>query len=86
MTPKLTNELRDAVQQNAGKAVEVEDDQQRLYVLMTRQEFERVVYDDSDLTEDEMRAAAAQGLVAESGWGAADLDAYDQSGPDSSQP
>lgn len=58
MTPKLTNELRDAVQRNAGKAVEVEDDQKRIYVLMTRQEFERIFYDDSDLTEGEMRAAA----------------------------
>ena len=84
MTPKLTNELRDAVQHNAGK-VEVEDDQHRVYVLMTRQEFARVVYDDSDLTDDEMRAAAAQGLADDEGWHAPGMESYDQAEPDSSQ-
>lgn len=64
MTPKLTNDLRDAVQQNGG-AIEAEDDQHRLYVVMTRQEFERVVYDDSDLTADEMLAAASQLLATD---------------------
>jgi hypothetical protein len=82
MTPKLTNELRDAVQHNAGKAVEVEDDQHRIYILMTRQEFERVVYDDSDLSEDEMRAAAAQGLADDEGWRAPGMESYDQASPD----
>jgi hypothetical protein len=64
MTPRITNELRDAVQHNAGKPLEVEDDQHQVYVLMTRDAFERVVYDDSDLSEYEM-SAAAQLLVNE---------------------
>lgn len=65
MTPRITDDLRDAVQRNGGKAVLAEDDQHRLYVVMTRQEFERVVYDDSDLTEAEMLAAAEQMLADE---------------------
>lgn len=63
MTPRITDDLRDAVQRNGGKAVVAEDDQHRLYVVMTRQEFERVVYDDSDLTEAEMLASAEQMLT-----------------------
>lgn len=81
MTPKLTSELRDAVQQNAGKPVEVEDDQHRVYVLMTRQEFQRVAYDDSDLTASEMEAAAAHGLTDGEGWDDPDMDSYNADPP-----
>jgi hypothetical protein len=83
MTPKLSNELRDAVQHNAGKPVEVEDEQHQVYILMTRQEFARVVYDDSELTPDEMLTAAAQGLADDEGWNAPGMVVYDQHNSDS---
>ena len=80
MTPKLTKEIRDALQQNAGMPLDVEaedDPTHQVYVVMTRQEFKRLIYDDSDLTADEMLAAAAQGIDDPDGWGASELDVYD---------
>lgn len=40
------------------------------------------VYDDSDLTSDEMLAAAAVHLDDPEGWGAASMDACDEDGAD----
>ena len=49
----------DALQQSTGKLVEVEDPvTQEVYVLMPRREFQQLVYDDTDVTEAEMQAAA----------------------------
>ena len=82
MVAKLTNEMREALQQSGGRPVEVEDDQtQRVYVIVTRDEFRdmqhRVVHD-GDLSDDEMLAVAAQGLDDPDGWGAPGMDQYDQ--------
>lgn len=51
---------------------------------MTSQQFQKYVYDDSDLTPDEMAAAAASHLDDPEGWGAAGMDAYDQDDPQAS--
>lgn len=63
MTLKISKELRDALAHSAGKPVEVLDDQtSEVYVLMTQQDFRRLIYDDSDLTPEEMIAAATEGI------------------------
>jgi hypothetical protein len=85
MTPKLINELREALKDSAGKPVEIQDTQtQQVYVLMTRQEFQRLVYDDSDLTAEEMQAAAGSALADPEGWGAPGMNDYDRLDTDSS--
>lgn len=59
MSILLTDELRQAIQQHPEHPLELEDAQTRTsYLLMTQEQFRRLVYDDSDLTNDEMVAAA----------------------------
>jgi hypothetical protein len=83
MSPNLIQDLREALQNNAGKLVEIEDAQMhQVYIVMTRPEFQRLIYDDSDLTEEEMLAAAAQGLADANGWGAPGMDNYDRKDAD----
>ncbi len=42
MTPKITQEMREALQQRQGHPIEVEDDQtKKFYVLVAREEFRR---------------------------------------------
>lgn len=61
MLPTLTPEQRDALRRAAGRLVEVLDqDSAETYVLMPKSEFERLAYDDSELSEEEMVAAASQ--------------------------
>jgi len=85
VTPRISPEQRDAIRQQSGRPIEVEDEQTHtVYVLMTREQFQKIAYDDSDLTGDEMLAAAAQALDDPEGWGAAGMEAYDES--DSEQP
>jgi hypothetical protein len=44
MTPKLSEEQRQALENHAGRPVEVEDDRtRRVYVLVARDEFQRLV-------------------------------------------
>ena len=84
MTPRLINDLREALQDSAGKPVEIEDPQtHQVYILMTRREFQRLIYDDSDLTEDEMQAAAGMALNDPEGWGAPGIETYDHDDADS---
>lgn len=79
MAPNVIQNLREALQGNAGKPIEIEDPQtHQVYVLMTRHEFQRLVYDDSDLTDPEMLAAAAHALVDPEGWDAAGMESYDR--------
>jgi len=87
MTPKLIKDLREALQQSAGKPVEIEDPQTRqVYILMTQREFRRLVYDDSDLTEEEMQAAAGTALADPGGWGAPGMERYDRDDSGTSVP
>ncbi len=87
MTPKLTKELYDALQKNAGKPLDVQaegDPTHQVYVVMTRQEFKRLIYGDSDLTADEMMAATAHLFNDPDGWGDPAMDVYDEQDDSSS--
>jgi hypothetical protein len=83
MTPKLISDLREVMQDSAGQPVEIQDTQtQQVYVVMTRQEFQRLIYDDSDLTAEEMQAGSA--LADPEGWDAPGMKNYDRLDADSS--
>lgn len=86
MTPKLSKELSRALQQTDGTPLVVEDPEtQQVYVLMSQEQFQRLQtrqFDDAELTEDEMLAAAAASLNDPDGWGAPGMEEYDA--PDSS--
>jgi len=78
MILKITDEIREAIGRQPGRPVEFTDDQTNTcYVLMTREQFQQLVYDDSDLTPDEMMAAAAHSLDDPEGWGAPGMEVYD---------
>lgn len=82
MAMKLTSidELRKALRESGGNPVEVEDDQtSTVYVMVTREEFQRKyqpAYDDSELSPEEMLAAASSGLDDVEGWGAPGMEDY----------
>ena len=76
---KLDDQTREQLLQKGE--LQVEDTQGVPIVLMTvdaRQELQKVVYDDSDLTEDEMLDVAAKQLDDPEGWGAPSMEIYDQ--------
>ena len=82
MTPKFINEIREAMQQQSGRPLEIPDDQMNTaYIVMTREQFQKLVYDDSDLTPEEMVAATATGLDDAEGWGAPGMEVYDEDHP-----
>jgi len=67
------------MQQQPDRPLEIRDDQtDTLYVLMTHDQFQKLAYDDSDLTGEEMIAAAAAALNDPEGWGAPGMEVYDQ--------
>jgi hypothetical protein len=73
------------MQDSAGRPVEIQDTPTlQVYVVMTRQEFRRLVYDDSDLTAEEMQAAPGQALADPEGWDAPGMKDYDRLDADSS--
>jgi hypothetical protein len=85
MRPKLINDLREVMQDSAGQPVEIQDTQtHQVYVVMTRQAFQRLIYDDSDLSPEEMQAAAAPALADPEGWDARGMKDYDRLDSDSS--
>jgi hypothetical protein len=69
MTEKLNEDLAEAVSR-AGRPLEIQDAAGRVYFVMTSEQFRKYVYDDSELTADEMLAAAASGLDDSECWGA----------------
>ena len=75
---KITEEIAEAVEQQPSRPLLVTDAAGKVYYVMTDQTFSQYVYDDSELTTDEMIAAAASGLDDPEGWGAAGMDDYDQ--------
>lgn len=77
MTAKLNEEIAEAVIRQ-DRPVEVRDAAGKAYIVMTTQQFQKYIYDDSELTPDEMVAAAAWQLDDRDGWGAPGMDAYDQ--------
>ena len=65
---------------NVGELT-VEDTHGFPVVLMTvdaREELQKLVYDDSDLTSEEMRAAGRDQLNDPEGWGAPGMQIYDE--------
>lgn len=77
MTAKLSEDIAEAVNRQ-DRPLELRDASGKVYFVMTSQQFQKYVYDDSQLTPDEMLAAAACRLDDPEGWGAPGMDAYDQ--------
>lgn len=77
MTVKLNEDIAEAVSRQ-DRPLEVRDAAGKLYVVMTSQQFQKYVYDDGELTPDEMLAAANLHLDDPEGWAAAGIEAYDQ--------
>lgn len=80
MTPRITidDQLLQELQQ-IGE-LRVEDTHGIPIVLMTvdaRADLQKLVYDDSELTEAELMVAGAQQLNDPEGWGAEGMDLYD---------
>lgn len=68
MSVTLTREQREALEKQPEQPLLVEDPLTRdSYVLMTSSQFQRLVYDDSDLSPDEMIAAAVAAADAADG-------------------
>lgn len=87
MTPKLSNEQRQALEQRPDGPLSIEDEQTRkVYILISQDRFERMqrlFFDDGDLTPDEMLAVARQSLDDPEGWGAPGMEEYDTHSCDS---
>ncbi len=77
MGDKLDQHITEAVSQQEGP-LEVRDAAGKVYFVMTSEQFHKYVYDDSELTPDEMLAAAASHLDDPEGWGAPGMDDYGQ--------
>ncbi len=80
MTPKLTIEMREALLQQPGQPVTVEDDQTHLrYVLLPLSIFQRVRSLFADESFDVADTYAAQSAVAgAAGWDDPEMDVYDR--------
>ncbi|HVX61263.1 MAG TPA: hypothetical protein VHC19_11690 [Pirellulales bacterium] len=76
MSAKLNEDIAQAVSRQ-DRPIEVRDAAGKVYVVMTSQQFQKYVYDDSELTPSEMAAAAALHLADPEGWGAEGMDEYD---------
>jgi len=79
MAPKLTNEMRSALQEHPGQPVTVEDDQtHRQYVLLPLDIYQRAQAIFADDSFDVRDAYAAQSAVAgAAGWDDPQMDVYD---------
>lgn len=77
MSEKMSDTMATAVKQHGG-LLRLEDAEGAVYYVLTSQQFQQYVYDDSELTADEMIAAAATGLGDPEGWGASGMNDYDQ--------
>jgi len=58
MNTRITEEIAEAVKQH-GRPLLLEDSAGALYYVLTGEQFRQYVYDDSELTEDEMIAAGS---------------------------
>ncbi len=79
MSLKLTDEMREAVQQRAGRPVAVEDEQTHLqYVLVPLSVYQQLQSCFADEMFDASDAAAAQSLAAgAAGWDDPEMSVYD---------
>jgi hypothetical protein len=80
MAAKLNQDIAEAVSRQ-DRPLEVCDAAGNAYIVMTSQQFQKYVYDDTELTPDEMAAAAALHLDDPEGWGAAGMDDFDRDDP-----
>ena len=80
MTPKLTVEMREALLQQPGQPVTVEDDQTHLhYVLLPLNVYQRVRSLFADDSFDVTDSYAAQSAVAgAAGWDDPEMEVYDR--------
>jgi hypothetical protein len=87
MTPSISiadssfDQIRDLAVGPHGVEVEVQQHAGAKFVLMTVEGYEqlrRLAYDDSDLTPDEMLAAASWAIADSDGWDAEGMSDYDQ--------
>ena len=81
MTAKISIDEQTLQQLRKAGELTVEDTHGVPVVLMTidaRQQLQKLVYDDSEWTEEEMLAAAAEQLNDPEGWGAPGMEIYDQ--------
>jgi hypothetical protein len=81
MTPQISldNQTLDRLRREGE--VEVQDAHGIPLVVMTvdaREKLEKLVYDDSEWSEQEMLAAASQQLDDPEGWGAPGMEVYDE--------
>ena len=81
MTPKLSNDLAKALDEHDGKLTLQHPVTGQPVVLIIGQRLEeemrKILYDDSELTTDEMLAAAATASRGPDGWDAPGMDIYD---------
>jgi hypothetical protein len=87
MELSLSDQQRAAISANPGQPLTIDDDRtQTQYVLVRAELFRRLqqlAYDDSDLTPEEMLAAAARVWPEDDDWDAPGMDEYDSSRPSS---
>ena len=81
MTEQLNDQIAEAVS-HQDRPLEVRDAAGKVYFVMTSQQFQKYVYDDSELTPDEMVAATMSQLDDPEGWGAPGMDDFDQDDPE----
>jgi hypothetical protein len=77
MIAKITDEIAEAIKSH-DRPLELEDDSGQVYFVLTQQQFRQYVYDDSDLSSEEMMAAAACALGDLAGWGAPGMEGFDR--------
>jgi hypothetical protein len=81
MTPRINIDDQTLKQLRQAGELQVEDTHGVPVVLMTvdaRQELQKLVYDDSEWTAEEMRAAGRDQLNDPEGWGAPGMEIYDK--------
>jgi hypothetical protein len=81
MTPKITLDDRTLERLRRDGEVKVQEVNGLPLVVMTtdaRQQLQKLIYDDSDWTADEMRTVTTQWLDDPEGWGAPGMEIYDE--------
>jgi hypothetical protein len=80
MAKKLPAEIGKLIQPQPGRVAEFEfegDASNTIWVMMTREQMKQIVYDDDELSSNEMLASAATALDDPEGWGAPGMEVYD---------
>lgn len=80
MPKKVPAEFGRIIEPKPGNVVEIEfegDATGTVWVMLSRDELKRLTYDDDDVTAEEMLHAASSGLDDTEGWGAPDMEVYD---------